>query len=429
MSKLAALKPWIRSPYAFITAPYLLLRVAAWTGVEPKTYQDTFDYLKYAAKPLFSEQFWAGGRSWAPVLFYRLLPDGNTYRSLGQFLVSVACWLALAIVTARCIRRPGLRLVAFAAVLTFSLSIWIVQWDSVIVSESLSISLGAALVAAWLALVRRPSNLNAALVLVFALLWASTRDANSWVVLMAVPFVLVWLLRSRSHLLVARAALVIGSVAIFYSVVLESTSGPIYRGSDVLFHVIEQRVVKDRVELAYFRDHGMPARAATYRPRDYTEWTRHHARGTLMSFLITHPYKAIAPVVRSRDDIIDTRYLAHYRARHARTILPEPIAEIIYPNSFEDVLFWVVLVCFGAGFAAYRYGTSRVWLVPVLLLAFQPVHALIAYHGDAWEVNRHTLLVGVLTRLSVLLLALFALDAFLGRDARRRTDGSPTSGR
>ena len=429
MGRLAALKPWVTSPYAFITAPYLVLRVAAWAGVDPKTYQDTSDYLKYAAKPFFSEQFWAGGRSWAPVLFYRLLPDGNTYRSLGQILVSVACWLALAIVTARCIRRPGLRLVAYAAVLAFSLSIWIVQWDSVIVSESLAISLGAALVAAWLALVRRPGTLNVVLVLAVSLLWASTRDANSWMVLMPIPFVLVWLLRSRSGLLVARAALVIGSVAIFYSVVVESTNGPVYRGAEVLFHVVEHRAVKDRTEIAYFRDHGMPARPATYRPRNYVEWFRHHARSTLMGFLITHPYKTVAPVLRSRDEIIDTRFLAHYRARDARTILPEPIAEIIYPNSFEHVLFWVVLVCFGAGFAAYRCGASGVWLVPALLLAFQPAHALIAYHGDAWEVSRHTLLVGMFTRLSLVLLALFALDAFLGRAAGRRTGGSPAGGR
>ena len=436
MRRLPALKAWTTSPYALIAAPYLVLRLAAWIGVSPKIYQDSADYLKYAAKPFFSQEFWAGGRAWVPVLFYRVLPDGNTYRSLGQLLVSVACWLALAIVVARCIRRPGLRLVAFALVLVFSMSTTIIQWDSVIVSESLSISLGAALVAAWLALVRRPSNLNIALVLLLSLLWASTRDANSWVVLLTVPLTLAWMViawrrtgRLRGGFTPARVALAVGCVAIYASVVMESTNGPVYRGSDVVFHVIEYRAVRDPVELRYFRDHGLPARPKEYRPRKYVEWVRSHGRSTLAGFLITHPRKAITAVVRDRDQVMDVSYLDHYRSRQARTILPEPIAEIVFPRSFQDVLFWLVAICFAAGYAARRYGAGRLWLVPVVLLALQPIHALVAYHGDAWEVSRHSLLVGVLTRLSLLLLALFACDAFLSRRRAEEATGSQAAAR
>jgi hypothetical protein len=436
MSRLPALKAWTTSPYALVAAPYLVLRLAAWIGVSPKAYQDSADYLKYAAKPFFSQQFWAGGRAWVPVLFYRVLPDGNTYRTLGQLLVSVACWLALAIVVARCIRRPGLRVVAFALVLVFSMSMAIIQWDSVIVSESLSISLGAALVAAWLALVRRPGNLNIALVLLFSLLWASTRDTNSWVVLLTVPCTLAWMVvawrragRLRAGFTPARVALAVGCVAIYFSVVVESTNGPIYRGSEVIFHVIDRRVVKDPVEFRYFRDHGLPARPKEYRPHKYIEWVRHHARSTLAGFLITHPRKAITAVVRNRDQLIDVSYLVHYRSRQARTILPEPIAEIVFPRSFQDVLFWLVVIGFAAAYTARRYGAGRLWLVPVLLLAFQPVHAFVVYNGDAWEVSRHALLVGVFTRLSLLLLALLALDAFLSRRGAEGTAGSPAAAR
>jgi hypothetical protein len=436
LRRLPALKAWTTSPYALIAAPYLVLRLAAWIGVSPKVYQDSADYLKYAAKPFFSQEFWAGGRAWVPVLFYRLLPDGNTYRSLGQLLVSVACWLALAIVVARCIRRPGLRPVAFGLVLLFSMSMTIIQWDSVIVSESLSISLGAALVAAWLALMRRPGNLNIALVLLFSLLWASTRDTSSWVVLLTVPCTLAWMViawrragRLRAGFTPARILLAVGCVAIYYSVVVESTNGPIYRGSEVLFHVIDRRVVKDPVEFRYFRDHGLPSRPKEYRPRNYVEWGRHHARSTLAGFLITHPRKAVTAVVRDRDQMIDVKYLAHYHSRQARMILPEPIAEIVFPRSFQDVLFWLVVIGVAAGYAARRYGAGRIWLVPVLLLAFQPIHAFVVYHGDAWEVSRHSLLVGVLTRLSVVLLALFALDAFVSRRGAGGTAGSQAAAR
>jgi hypothetical protein len=128
--------------------------------------------------------------------------------------------------------------------------------------------------------------------------------------------------------------------------------------------------------------------------------------------------------VRDRDQLIDVSYLVHYRSRKVRTILPEPIAEIVFPRSFQDLLFWLVVIGFAAAYAARRYGAARLWLVPLLLLAFQPIHAFIVYHGDAWEVSRHALLVGVLTRLSLLLLALFALDAFLSRRGAEGTAGS-----
>ena len=52
-----------------------------------------------------------------------------------------------------------------------------------------------------------------------------------------------------------------------------------------------------------------------------------------------------------------------------------------------------------------------------------------ARFAQTWEVSRHTLLVGLFTRLGVLLLALFALDAFLARERRRGTGEPPAGGR
>src|SRR4029453_12347305 len=88
--------------------------------------------------------------------------------------------------------RPGVRIAAFCLVLLFSLSVWITQWDRIILSDSLAVSLGAAALAAWLALVRAPSGWTIAAVLATMLAWAFTRDSIAYMALLAVPFVLVW---------------------------------------------------------------------------------------------------------------------------------------------------------------------------------------------------------------------------------------------
>jgi len=107
-------------------------------------------------------------------------------------VVSIACWLALAAAVAWNVRRSGMRPVAFSLVLLFSLSVWITQWDSLILSESLAVSLAAAALAAWLALVRAPSP------------WTITG-------VFTVPFVLVWTaLPGRRR---GRVALAVGLLA------------------------------------------------------------------------------------------------------------------------------------------------------------------------------------------------------------------------
>jgi hypothetical protein len=69
-----------------------------------------------------------------------------------------------------------------------------------------------------------------------------------------------------------------------------------------------------------------------------------------------------------------------------------------------------------------RYA-DRTWLVPVLMLISTVPLAVIVYDGDAREVERHSLMVTITARLSVVLLGLFFVDAVgprLVERARRR---------
>ena len=187
----------IRSPFVLLSALYIGLRLAAFVGVAVVRYPDSQSYLDVARKPFFSGAFFAGARPWTVPLLYKVLPNSDAYRTAGQLVISVLCWLVLAVATARCVRDERLRFVAFALVLVFSLSTSITRWDSLMLTESISVSLTAAVVATWLVLVRlpRPTARSIASVLVVTLLWTFARDTNAVLVVLVTLPVLVWVTR------------------------------------------------------------------------------------------------------------------------------------------------------------------------------------------------------------------------------------------
>jgi hypothetical protein len=69
-----------------------------------------------------------------------------------------------------------------------------------------------------------------------------------------------------------------------------------------------------------------------------------------------------------------------------------------------------------AGWLAWRGRARPVWLVPAVAVLIQLPHAAIVWNGDASEIARHALLVSVMTRLGLLMLSIFLVDAALDRD-------------
>lgn len=427
---------------------YVGLRLAAYLPSSIGVWPDSGTYIKVAGEPLLSDEFLAGWRPWAVPLLYKVLPDSDAARTAGQLVVSIFCWLALAASVAWNVRRPGFRVVAFCLVLLFSLSVWITQWDRVVLSESLALSLAAAVLASWLALVRAPSGSTIAAVLGTTLLWVFVRDSIPYIALLTVPFVLVWVAipgRRRGRIVLAA-----GLAAIFAaSVVTQSSSSATPRTERPLLNVIGARVLTDPDELRYFRDHGMPLPDPVRRlagsllgdelgpdrppyraPRvqDFLRWVRDEGRQTLAGYLVTHPYRALQPVVDDAGPLLATDpagqgALAEYRAPGTNPLLPAPLGALVYPHLVLAVLVWLAVVIAAAAWLA-RLGMARtLWLVPAVATLLQLPHAAIVWHGDAVELHRHALTVSVVTRLGLLVLSIFLVDAALQRRAsalRRR---------
>ena len=425
--------------YLLLLAGYSALRSAWFADVPALSYRDSESYLRVAGEPLLSLDFWAGGRAWTVPLLYKLLPDTDAALTTGQLVLSLICWAALAGAVARCLRPAAWRVVAFAAVLAFSMSFAIIRWDRLVLSESVSISLTALVVAAWLELLRLPRRSAVVGVLAASLLWVFTRDTNGVLVLLTALPVLVWVARPGRLGRRWAAALAAGLGAIFAANLAASGSeeAQLRRNDRPMLHVVGRRVLIHPEQERFFRARGMPApppRVRRYRkqlaaigdtiPSDpatdrFLRWVRERGRATLARYLITHPRAALRPVVKYRKRLL-SGVTVGYLPPGARPLLPEPLASVVYPNRVRSVLSWLGIVGAAALVAALAGLARPTWLVAVGVILLQLPHAMLVYHGDTLEIARHAVVMAIMLRLGILLLALLALGGVAERLAQAR---------
>ena len=422
--------------YGLLLVGYVLLRLDGFVNVVTLTYADTASYLEVASHSLLSLDFWAGARAWALPLLYKIAPDGASGQAWAQFIVSVICWALLAGAVARCLRAGVYRYVAFAVVLLFSLALPIIQWDRILISESLSISLTALVLAAWLELVRLARPAAVVGVLVASVLWVFARDSNGIVALCIVPFVLVWALWRPRPLGRAWPLALAGGLAATFALSLLATgtqAAQLRRTERPILHVIGRRVLADPGETRWFRDHGMPKpppRVVKYRrslagivdgtiPSDpatnrFLDWARRHGRGVLARYLLAHPWQTVRQTFDHRRRLLSGVTVGYLSPNQPR-VLPGWLDRAIYPRRLRAIYVWFLVVAVGA-LALWRWrGASRTWLVPVAALALQVPHAIVVYQGDTLEIPRHGILVAVTARLGILLLALLAIGRLVER--------------
>jgi hypothetical protein len=109
--------------------------------------------------PTYSEVNFLGGatRLWTVPLIWMLVP-GSSLDTWAQVLLGVAAWLTLAVALFRVVANRRLALIAFATVLLVGLCVQTMEWDRVLLSESISLTLLLLVIAGVLTLAGRYSR-------------------------------------------------------------------------------------------------------------------------------------------------------------------------------------------------------------------------------------------------------------------------------
>jgi hypothetical protein len=290
-------------------------------------------------------------------------------------------------------------------------------WDSLVLSESLTFSLLALVIAAWLTLVERPGRAAAAVALVTLFFWTFARDGNAYSVLALTGLVALTLLDARRRRL--KLALVAGCATIFAASLASAESGQ--RWLLPLKDVVFKRVLETPDLKRYFAEQGHPVVGNW----TLTPWLE-EARGIYAGYLVRHPgYTLGAPFHGRQEALYSTPDnlqsllspdLGLYSGNQGGFMRPPAaVSRIFFPRGVAVplVLLGVAVALAAAVLAAARRPPPPVWLVPAAMLATTYPQLLAVWHFSGYEVDRHAVQAAFTLRFGAVLLLLFALDLAL----------------
>jgi hypothetical protein len=224
---------------------FVLASAAAVIGVHPIRGPDSPSYFTI-------DLLGRAERLWTVPLVYRMMP-GDAWRMAAQTAVFAFAWVLCARTVAAMVERRALRPVVTVAILALGLAT--VDWNVLILSESLTTSLTVVLLATWLRLDRRRTAGNAAAFVAAALLWTFARQLDVVVALPAIIAVVVITgVRERYPRWVAMALVAVafwGAAA----VLVGEGDRPIQRFNSMA--ILVDRVVPDANARAYFQARGL----------------------------------------------------------------------------------------------------------------------------------------------------------------------------
>lgn len=384
---------------------------------------DTPGYIESSRASPLSPQIFSGQRLFTTNLLYKLANDpynctltvisnptmGIEFRRESQAcfdrivilqnIFSIIGWSFLALTIARWLLHPFYKVLAVIIVITFGFTPQIAEWDSVLSSESLSLSLFSIAAGLMLEIAQRIAkdrNQHASMITrslvtlwwVIFILWVFLRDVHLYACLvivgMLLPFLVVKKARRPAGLLLVVYALT--GILILGIYTTQKSS----RWELPLFHVLDGRVFSDQGMVSYFTNHfEMPSSQSS---TEYAEWFNSRGFRSYGIFLATHPGFVISAVME-RSDYFDAGYIQPYfttsEIRSLKTLLD--IGKIVHPetNAVYFIDFILILSMYG-NLLRRRTGRAWAWAWFATWMFFQAIIlVLLSFFGDNIGIHRH----------------------------------------
>ena len=432
----------------FVAYAALSWQAFSTTGPQVRFHEsgDTIAYLRMAKLPVNGREFLAGERMFLYALLLKATRSNLSVAGYVQTIVSILSWGFLALTTRSLAATTLGKTVCFALVLTCALREEVLFWNSMSLSESLSLSCFALWVGSWLMFMRKRHWFWKLFPLVTSFLLASVRDTNAFLVLGAAILLAAasaCRLASRWNLLTSLvlAAFFLGGIA--------SRSVSV-RADFSLQNNLGGRIFVDRRRTAELQASGMPNQLSqvgmaylagrcgvefvTMFEELYflepsgaaalAQWVGTVGQRNYLAFLLRHPaYLLLQPF--HEDGLLKLVFpLAGWVAYQGcspplrdalppgfHTALPTWMTNLIRGENPGWFLGLWALTSVAAGLSCARHCSNRrLLLFPLALLLGAVPHLLVIWHGDALDLPRHALLAGIQVHLG------FALALGLASD-------------
>jgi hypothetical protein len=393
-------------------AGFALLRAWASFAEAPIRYPDTGTYMHV------SFLGHGGNRLWTVPILFTALPSDST-RTFAQLLIGIVCWSALAFAVAYSLRDRFVARLGAVLILLLGLCIQVTEWDRILLSESLALSLTALLSASLLWVRLRPTRWALGAMLAVLTLWVFTKQLQAAVFVLVAVVAIVWILLRRRRFVAVAAALAV--LAIWGGYATKTTSRGIIR--EAAHDLLVLRIFQSPENAAYFERRGMPQIAAlkqeaatrtdlatldpVYRNEEWQRWIDAHWQRTYAEWLLRHPLDDIR--LPLRDVSNELSGFPNYAS--VRPALPGPVQDALWdrvPGGEVPMFLVLTLVLWLASLRVSAPGSLDA--LGGLLLASTAVWYFAGWHLGAAELQRVFVPVAASLRLSLLILALAAGD-------------------
>jgi hypothetical protein len=441
--------------FALVGLVFVILRIAAVSGREPKLFPDSATYRVPPQGSPYEVLDLAGHapRAWVLPLFYRILPN-DAVRIGAQVVLSLAAWLGLGGVLVSALRSRLMRRAAFLAVLLLAATPQVTTWDLAVLSESLMLSLAVGAAAAWVRMASRPSAPAGTAAVLLTGLWVLIRPLQFPLALLTVAVCLFWALRPERRILklAMASALMIAAV---WSLVMSPHINEAYRQRDgygvsyfaeVFGQNAFKRYLADPEAKAWFRARGMPDDAGMSSPSkypgsrvddygawnvffaelrarpDWMRWLDKDARTAFLSYVRAHPAKVLS-------DFVDEVPIMLRAASHP--VYGEPVKML---GPFSRVFFWgssyslvrgdwglLAVICAVLGLAAAMGRVRPSWpllTTGIVVLTVSGALLFQVWLGSAYEKIRHAVPGAYLLRVGLIVIVVVLLDALIAPRTR-----------
>jgi len=458
-------KLWVVIAIVAVVVFLLFVRLTAYEpiGVSISTY-DTNAFIAAGRISFLSPEFFTSDRPATIGLFYKLLEPGTGYRitalsspaediyqapaiqpglervAIAQGLLSISAWLLLAVVVARRLANPGLQILAVLLVLGFGFSPAIAEWDSVLLSEPVSLFFFVILLAISIELMprlltrsQRPNSWTSTFLVLWSIvsvLWVFARDTNAYLLLIVIAGLIAFLImqwRRKITSLPNTQALVFASLGLTLLFLVHNfTLQQSGRWINPFFNNILHNVLPFPDRVAFFESKGMPITDEVwalrnspgnedgfFQIRELMAWTTAHGTSTYVRFLLAYPGWTLAKFFSGVEVAFSENRQPFFFPNEDRTTPAiQYVGDLFHPRSSSVI--WVVLIETAVyGWLALRKGQKgsiSLFLMFSALFFGEILMLFISIHGDALGIVRHTMGSVMPLRLSVWLLPPFILD-------------------
>lgn len=397
---------------AIITVILLIysgIRINSLVNVLPKVKEtdDTPSYVRASKTPFWNVE----AQIRAPTYPILIGISGGNLRTTAivQTVFSILSWGFLAYALSRKLQTRLFSIITFVGILIFSLDKHIIGWDTVIQTESLSISLMCVLIGLWAFSKQVPGWWRLTSIFLISLLWAFTRDTNAYLLLLVGLFLLLIALFqqiSRRYIILS-----VGFGIIFILSYMSFTNGG--RWIYPFQNVLAKRILNNSQSIDFFAKCGMPVtpslltfanarntvinKALTNDPSfsDYRVWRDAKGRSCYMSWLLSTPVITLVEPLLAFNEIMEFPEIDRFFQNKFVPVLPVQLSSLIYPEGIALGMWIVSILLQSIGLILIKPNDRTIWILLALGSVLLYPHVFIIYHGDTNDLSRHAITASV----------------------------------